>query len=354
MRAISELFTETRLVVPCFKFAAQEGVTPISGHNMSIVPLSIPGGSGWRRKAGLLFWFVRNGPIFLREIRRADAVHTPIPGDVGTIGMLLAVLLRKPLFIRHCGNWFVQRTTAEYFWKWFMEHFAGGRNVMLATGGHPEPPSRRNPNVKWIFSTSLREQELKALEAGRKEDGRRQVRLIIACRQEVEKGTGTVIESLQLILKDFPDATLDVVGDGGALKRFKEVAARLNLSDRITFHGKVDQSSVINLLRQADLFCYPTASSEGFPKVVLEALACGLPVITTRVSVLPQLIGNGCGVILNENSASALAQVAREVLSDRDLYRSMSARAVETARQYSLEKWRDQIGETLRLAWGCL
>ena len=49
--------------------------------------------------------------------------------------MLFAFVLRKPLFVRHCGNWFVQTTAAEHFWKWFMVRFAGGRNVMIATGG---------------------------------------------------------------------------------------------------------------------------------------------------------------------------------------------------------------------------
>jgi glycosyltransferase involved in cell wall biosynthesis len=354
MRAISELFTATTLVVPCAESAAKEGVTPLSGNNMSIAPLSAPSGKGLRRKASLIFWLARNYSIIWREIRQADAVHTPIPGDIGTIGMVLAFLLRKPLFVRHCGNWFVQRTMAERFWRWFMESFAGGRNVMFATGGNSESPSRRNPNVTWIFSTSLREQELMAFGPRRDEDlCADRVRLIIACRQEKGKGTEKVIESLPLILKDFPQTTLDVVGDGGALADYKKVARTINVVERVTFHGKVNHSAVIRLLTQAELFCYPT-NSEGFPKVVLEALACGLPVITTRVSVLPQLIGRGCGVLLEENSPEAMARAVKDVLSNRDVYIRMSARCVETARQYSLERWRDCIGERLRLAWGGL
>jgi glycosyltransferase involved in cell wall biosynthesis len=108
---------------------------------------------------------------------------------------------------------------------------------------------------------------------------------------------------------------------------------------------------VIRLLQEADLFCYPTAS-DGFPKSVLEALACGLPVISSSVSVLPHLIKNGCGVLLVERSPSAIAQAVREVLSDPEVYRFMSAKAIEIARQYSLENWRDEIGRTLQDAWG--
>jgi glycosyltransferase involved in cell wall biosynthesis len=353
MRALSELFDETTLVVPCFSLESRIGVSSLTGHNLSFAPLTLPSGSGLWRKAGLLFWLVRNSPVLMREIRRADVVHAPIPGDIGTIGMLLAFIFRKPLFVRYCGNWFVQRTTAEHFWNWFMQRFAGGKNVMLATGGASEPPSHRNPNVHWIFSTSLPEQELRACSRRRDRPASERARLIIVCRQERGKGIETVIESLPLVLKSFPGATLDVVGDGAELLNLKQLAVAQKVGSRVSFHGKVDHAKVLHLLQQADLFCYPT-ESEGFPKAVLEALACGLPVVTTRVSVLPKLIGNGSGLLVEKATPEALAQAVFDCLSDAERYCSMSARALETASQYSLERWRDTIGDFLRAACGPL
>jgi glycosyltransferase involved in cell wall biosynthesis len=352
MRALSELFQSTRIVVPCAQRRNRAGESPITGNNISVVPLTASGGSDLGRKLGFPFWLLRNSPALVREFYQADAVHTPIPGDVGTIGLLLAFLFRKPLFVRHCGNWFVQKTTAEYFWKWFMERFAGGRKVMLATGGGVEPPSPRNGAIRWIFATTLTEQELKVYRTGRGKVTKQSPRLIIACRQEREKGAGVVIESLPLVLEDFPGATLDVVGDGKDLAEFKRKAERLGIGGRVTFYGKVDHTRLMNLLRGADLFCYPTRASEGFPKVVHEALACGLPVVTTRVSVLPQVIGSGCGVLIEKAAPAEVAQAVRHCLEDADRYRAMSAAAIETARQYSLEHWRDAIGDMLRTAWG--
>lgn len=350
MRALSELFDSTRIVVPCR--TQIPGGSEISGRNLEIVPLSSPRGNGVWRKLGMLSWLAGSGWVLLKEVRRADAVHAPIPGDVGTIGMLLAFFLRKPLFVRHCGNWLVQRTAAENFWKWFMEKFAGGRNVMLATGGNSgAPPSARNGMVRWIFSTSLTKQELDACFIPRESFSQERVRLVIACRQEREKGTADVIESLRLLMQEFPEITLDVVGDGAALSDFKELAVTLGLSDRVIFHGKVVHSRVIELLQRATIFCYPTRASEGFPKVVLEALACGLPVVTTRVSVLPDLIGNGCGALVNDTTPASIARAIADILSDERRYRSMSECAVATARQYSLEEWRDTIGELLKTTW---
>lgn len=350
MAAISELFSETVLVLPCETAAASNGASPLRGRNLRVTPLSAPKGKGLRRKFDMLRWVTRNGPTIWQAVKNADAVHTPIPGDIGTIGMVFALILRKPLFVRHCGNWLAPRTTAERLWKWSMERFAGGRNVMLATGGSTEPPSHLNENVRWIFSTSLRSEQI-ANSVLREPPRRGELRLVIACRLEERKGTDVVIDALPLIAETYPGVTLDVIGGGSLLESLKERADRLALRNRVVFHGKVAQSEVLEILNTAHLFCYPTSASEGFPKVVLEALASGLPVITTRVSVLPRLIASGCGKLLNEGTPAALAEAVTEISSDPDAYGQMSINAIATARQYTLEKWRDSIGEVLCESW---
>jgi glycosyltransferase involved in cell wall biosynthesis len=180
-------------------------------------------------------------------------------------------------------------------------------------------------------------------------------RLVIACRQEKDKGTGVLIESLPLIRKEFPGATLDVLGDGSMLRGFRQLAAQLGIDRHVIFHGRVDHASVLGCLREADLFCYPTMSSDGFPKVVLEALAAGLPVVTTRVSVLPYLIeAAGCGRLIETVTPAALAEGVLACLSDEEAYRAMSAKALEAAQAYSLERWKESIGRRLAAAWGPL
>lgn len=350
IEAISELFSETCLVVPYESSSAPTGSSPLTGKNFKVVTLSLLQGGGLWRKISILPWLLKNSAIIWREIRRADAVHTPIPGDVGTIGMLFAMLLRKPLFVRHCGNWMVQKTTAERFWRWTMEKFAGGRNVMLATGGATESPSRQNPNIKWIFSTSLKKRDFESA-VSKKPPRNGKLRLVIACRQEKNKGTNIVINSLPLILQKKEDVSLDVIGGGSLIPELKEQVKRLNLEDKVLFHGKVEHRKVVSLMKQADVFCYPTSASEGFPKVVLEALASGLPVVTTKVSVLPELIKNDCGILLDEASPDALAEAVIKIVSDKSIFEKLSSNAINKAKEFSLENWRDFIGENLRESW---
>lgn len=351
MSALSELFDATVLVVPCIRGAPRPNGTPLVGQNLTVAPLSHPPGVRLRRKMFFPLWTLRNARTLLRESGRSDAVHTPIPGDIGTVGIILAWLFARPLFVRYCNNWSVQRTVAERCWHWFMEKRAGGRNVMLATGGGAEPPSARNPEVRWIFSSSLTMRQLDQCAAVRQPVMNGRHRLITVGRQESGKGTDTVLRSLALLRKKLPGATLDVVGDGTALPELRRLADSLGISGRARFHGAVAHAEVLRLLQRADLFCFPTAS-EGFPKAVLEALACGLPVVTTRVSVLPQLVGNRCGLLIDEATPFAMAEGIQRCLADGRFYARMSKAAVATARRYSLEKWRDAIGRQLETAWG--
>ena len=350
MEAISELFERTTIVVPCSHDSSPDGLSSLVGNNLDVVTLSVPKGTGLKRKLHMFVWLLTNALVIWRQVKTADAVHTPIPGDVGTIGMLAALLQRKPLLVRHCGNWLVQKTIAEHAWKWSMEYFAGGRNVMFATGGAAEPPSLRNRSVKWIFSTSLKADQL-GKNSPRQLPSDGGLKLVIACRQEPGKGTDKVIESLPAILSVFPKAKLTVIGSGSLIELSRRRVEELGLRESVTFHGRIAQSKVVELLRAAHIFCYPTSASEGFPKVVLEALAAGLPVITTRVSVLPKLLRSGAGILLTKPDARELSDAVIQLCSDRDAYEQMSAKALETASEFSLEKWRDVIGESLRKAW---
>ena len=353
MGALSELFDETVLLVPCGSTGSRAGEIGLHGQGLRIAPLSPRRGLGIYSKLSFLPWLLANSPTIWREFRRADGVHTPIPGDVGTVGMLAAWICRKRLFVRYCGNWLTLKTTADRFWHWFMEQFAGGKNVMLATGGSDLPPSVKTADMHWVFSTSLTQSELSHLATGAITWAPRRLRLIIVGRQEGAKGTEILLEALALIRPDFPEAALDIVGDGSALPALKQLAAKLGVSERVVFHGRLNHAEVIGVMRRAQVFCFPT-KSEGFPKVVVEALACGLPVIATPVSVLPQLLRHGCGVILNEATPTDLARAIKTVMADETQFQKMSSQAIATAQQYSLEAWRDEIGKLLASAWGPL
>lgn len=349
IEALSEIFEATRVVGACSGSGDRPGERAVAGRNVSVTALTGLPSSPWRAWLILPFWLVRNGLTFTREISCADAVFPSLPSPVGLFGLLLALALRKPLLIRPMNSW----SEPRLLWRLeraLLELIAGGRNVVFATGNAGEPPSKRNPEIRWIFSTTVWEAEMTAPTIPRSlAPGR--ARLIIVGRQLETEGTRTVLRALPRLAQEFPRVTLDVVGHGPALSRLRQLAGELKVADRVTFHGAGTHERVLELLRQADLFCLPTVETESVRQAVHEALACGLPVVTTR---LPILVGKGCGIILRDNTPEALAEAVAACLRDPERYRNMSVEARRTAQGYSLERWRETIRVALEEAWGPL
>jgi glycosyltransferase involved in cell wall biosynthesis len=350
MEALSELFEKTELYIPIQPGQKPSGTQPLTGHNLSVRGLAMPAGSGWGRKLSWLGWLPRSLPFLWRAARSADAVHAPIPGDIGTFGILVSLLLGKRLFVRYCGIWGVVRRPSHRFAFWLLERIAGGRNVVLATGGGEDPPSRKNPAVRWIFATSLREAEMEVIPDRNPWRKGSPPRLITVARQEAGKNSDQIIRALPTIQRHYPAASLDVVGSGSQLPGLEALAEELCVSDQVIFHGQLDHDEVISRLLEADIFCFPS-DSEGFPKAVHEALACGLAVVASPVSVLPHLIGDKNGVLLPDRRPETIARAVLELIGDEHRMQEISRNARCTAREYSLERWRDEIGRILSASW---
>jgi glycosyltransferase involved in cell wall biosynthesis len=351
MGAIAPLFNQTRLVLTQPPDPAPGGLIPFDPLYERIIVLPTPTGGRWH-KLRLIPWFLRHLPLLWREIARADAVHTPVPGDVGSLGLALALIQRKPLFVRHCGTWGEPVTLSDRLLLWLLERIAGGRNVVLATGGGESPPSAKNPNIRWIFSTSLTQAELDSIQPAVPWDGRAPLRLVSVGRLTHGKNMSAILEALPALREKIPNLRLDILGEGEARPYLEKLTSHLQLSNHVTFHGNVSHARVLEILSRSHLFVFPTRTKEGFPKAVLEALACGLPVIATRVSVIPQLLQNGAGLLLEETSALAVVRAVLQLTADPARMARMGQLARQAAQGYTLEAWGQTIGEHLQKAWG--
>jgi glycosyltransferase involved in cell wall biosynthesis len=351
VEALSQFFDSTRIVGPYSKIRHPLGEIPIAGKNVSLVALTWLPRSPWLTWLVLPLWLVRNGFTLMREVARADGVFAFVPSPIGFLGLILALAFRKPLLTRQLNRWSEPRV----LWRLeraFLERIAGGKNVVFATGCYDEAPSSRNPAIRWLFVTAIPERELTSIP---RRSAPYPVRLILLGREVNTRETVTVLRALALLSRQFPNIELDAVGDSGTLSRINHVATELNLLDRVTLHGSASRERVVELLRNAHVFCcLPAAETEHFRQALHEALACGLPIVTTRTEIAPMLARKGCAIMLDEETPEALAAVVMACLSDSARYHTMSAAAVRTAQEYSLEQWCDRVRSVLEEAWGPL
>jgi glycosyltransferase involved in cell wall biosynthesis len=133
-------------------------------------------------------------------------------------------------------------------------------------------------------------------------------------RLYARKGLFTLIESMPAVVRSFPRAKFIISGKGqsGELKKLVRHAARLGVKDNIIFTGYFPDRKLPKLYQAADVFAFSTFY-ENLPFAVLEALSSGLPVVTTNVGGIPEMIESGRNGFLVQPFNS------RE-LSDRILY----------------------------------
>jgi N-acetyl-alpha-D-glucosaminyl L-malate synthase BshA len=130
-------------------------------------------------------------------------------------------------------------------------------------------------------------------------------------------------------------AVLVLVGDGPERPEVEAEVERLGLTPHVRFLGKVD--AVADLLRAADLFLLPSAS-ESFGLAALEAMACGVPVVASRVGGIPEVVTDGTsGALVAVGDVDGMANAALELL-EPGRWREARAASVETAMQFDEAK----------------
>lgn len=187
--------------------------------------------------------------------------------------------------------------------------------------------------------------------------GRAPFRLVTVCRLVEKKGTEYLLHALSLLGRDRSDldVTLDVIGDGPLRGRLETLAVDLGLGDRVRFHGALPHEAVTNHLAAADAFVLPSVVAadgdmEGIPVALMEAMASGLPVISTRHSGIPELIEHGVtGYLADERDAEGLARVLETLVvsPEQRLAIARAARA-KVERDFNLARLNDDFEAIVR------
>jgi N-acetyl-alpha-D-glucosaminyl L-malate synthase BshA len=140
------------------------------------------------------------------------------------------------------------------------------------------------------------------------------------------KRVTAVVEVFELVRRKVP-ARLLMVGDGPELGEASRLTRALGIADAVDFLGEQDQ--VVPLLSAADVFLLPSAQ-ESFGLAALEAMACEVPVVASRIGGLPEVIEHGVdGFLHAPDDLTGMAESALRLLTDPDLHR----RAAEAARR---------------------
>jgi rhamnosyl/mannosyltransferase len=157
------------------------------------------------------------------------------------------------------------------------------------------------------------------------------------------------LDTLLVALSQVPDARLTVVGDGPMRAAWETLSHALNLAARVDFVGEIDDADLPDCYRRADLFVLPAnARAEAFGTVLLEAMASGLPCVTTEVGTgTSWIVQDGVtGLVVPPSDPPALAGAITLLLQDSVRRESMGrAGRGRVVQSFSVEKMIRQVEE---------
>ncbi|MCP2044256.1 glycosyltransferase [Pontibacter sp. HSC-36F09] len=154
------------------------------------------------------------------------------------------------------------------------------------------------------------------------------------------KGVETIVKALKKVHATYPTATLTIVGKGEFETDLINLTKQLGLSDFVNFAGHVDNRDSLNkIFRSHDIFCFASLS-EGSPRVVLEAMANGINVLSTPVGALPSTFSDYKEIIYaNYNDEVSFADKIQSLISDQELFNAIRFNAFNKVKDYTIEKF---------------
>lgn len=163
-------------------------------------------------------------------------------------------------------------------------------------------------------------------------------------RLDARKGVLVAINAFKKIRDKFPNAKLLIVGKGPLEKNAKSLVQQLKLEDSCHFYGYVKQKDLPGFYTSADVYIAPALGGEAQGIVLLEAMACGLPVIASDISGYKEVIeDNTTGLFFKTGDADDLADKVQKIFTDSELQKSLMTNARQGAEKYSWDNIAKQV-----------
>lgn len=174
------------------------------------------------------------------------------------------------------------------------------------------------------------------------------VKLVFVGRIGERKGTFDLIEAFAKLPESLRNSVELLVAGDGEIDRAKQLTQELNLTEQITFLGLIDAQARDLLLETADVYILPTYN-EGLPLALLEAMSWGLPVITTPVSGIPDVVKDRQnGLIVDAGNIQQLADAIQLSIENEDLRLSLGKAARETVGKLDMKSFSSRLAEIYR------
>ena len=360
LEAIRSYFHKTVLFARVFESEPPAGFYRIPPAGLEIVHLPAPS-----NEASNLITL----PLVLtrswKYMKGLDVIHARMPDYTGIIGALLGRIHGIPVFCQVIADWNIeaQKTPVrkkyflglllklDYYFYDFLERLTCRGKLVFAQGESCFNKHKRSSDCHLVLSTSHSATDVVIpLDRFRGKT----YRILTVARLTGVKNLQLLIRALAALaeVRNESNWRLDIVGSGPRREELAALAVTLGVRSQTVFHGQVARGEMLwDFYDRADVFVLPSRS-EGTPKVLLEAMARGVPVIASNVGGIPTTVGNNeRGLLFGDNDLGDLVSKLQKLAADDRLRYQLVTAASEFSRLHSLEESTRQMIEYVQAAW---
>ena len=282
-----------------------------------------------------------------KAMAQSDHIHLRCPGNIGLIGAIVQILFpNKQKTAKYAGNWDPKskQPWSYRLQKWILSNTFLTRNMQVLVYGEWEGTSK---NIKSFFTATYSEEEMERL--GVVETRRLGEEIMFLFVGTLSKGKQPlyVIQLVEELYKRGKNVILELYGEGSLRKELELYITQNNLESIISLKGNHSRETVLKAYQSSHFLILPS-KSEGWPKVVAEAMFWGCVPIASPVSCVSYMMGNGSrGVILQEELNQDVDQI-EAVISKQEVYQKMASEGQTWSRQFTTDKFEAEIKKLLR------
>ena len=287
-------------------------------------------------------------PVMLYKIflamKWADHIHLRCPGNISLLGCFVQILFpKKKKTVKYAGNWDPKskQPLSYKLQQWLLKNTFLTKNTQVLVYGDWKDKSK---NIIPFFTATYSEKEIVPI-MPKNFDGT--INFIFVGALTKGKQPLLSVKVVHELLKKGHDVVIDIYGDGEERESVVRYVSEHNISEAIKLHGNVGKQTVKDAFKQAHFLVF-ISKSEGWPKVIAEAMCLGCLPISTPVSCVPYMLANGGrGSLVSPDLVEIVVEI-ETYLANQELYLKKVQRAFDWSSEFTLEKFENEIALLLK------
>lgn len=282
-----------------------------------------------------------------KAMSQADHIHLRCPGNMGLIGAMVQILFpKKPKTAKYAGNWDPKskQPWSYRLQKWILSNPFLTRNMQVLVYG--EWPNQTK-NIKPFFTATYSEEEVRGAKYEVRNIKEEVLKFLFVGTLSKGKQPLYAIQLVEELYKKGKKVTLELYGEGVLRKKLEQYIAQNNLETIVALEGNQAKETVLKAYQSSHFLILPS-KSEGWPKVVAEAMFWGCVPVVSPVSCVAYMLGNGTrGILLNEQLETDVLQINRLLLDEAD-YLKMVHEGQDWSQQFTTNRFEEEIRKLLK------